>query len=82
MIICFICYGVNLTKVVSLVLIALILISLASYVSVAMSVTITSLVSKRAFEAEEKLFARKSAVKPPFLVPLGDPIDDPKPNSQ
>jgi hypothetical protein len=45
-----------------------------------MASSIPSSISKTAFEVEEKIFARKSAGRPSFFIPFGDPINDPKPN--
>lgn len=75
-------YGVNLTKAISLILLALILASVAGYLSVAMSTTMAPSISKTEFEMKEKTLGQVLVARPPLLILRGDPINDPKPNSR
>jgi hypothetical protein len=74
--------GVNLTRVLSLVMIALILASLAGYLTVTLYTTMTFATSKNVFQVKEKTSNQELAAKPSLVYPRGDLIDDPKPNTK
>jgi hypothetical protein len=63
-------------------MIALILASLAGYLTVTIYSTITFANSKNVFQLKEKTSNQKLTAKPPLVYPRGDPIDDPKPNTK
>ena len=70
----------NLTRVLSLVMIALILASLAGYLTVTVYTTMTFATSKNVFQVKERTSNQEFATKPSLVYPRGDPISDPKPN--
>jgi hypothetical protein len=74
--------GVNLTRALSLVMIALILASLAGYLTVTASTTMTFANTKNSFQLIEKTSSQELLTKPSHVYPCGDPIDDPKPNTK
>ena len=72
---------VNLTRVLSLVMIALILASLAGYLTVTVYANMTFANFKNVFQVKEKTSTQELTTKPSHVYPRGDPIDDPKPNT-
>jgi len=74
--------GVNLTRVLSLVMVTLILASLAGYLAVTVCTTMTFANSKHVFQAKEKISSQELAAEPSLVYLRGDPINDPKPNSK
>ena len=69
-------------RILSLVMIALILASLAGYLTVMVYTGMTCANSKNVLQVKEKTSSQELAAKPFLVYPRGDPIDDPKPNSK
>ena len=70
----------NLTKAVSIIILALIFASLAGCLTVAMSNTMAFSISNKIFELPEGGSFRGAVAEPSFSILHGDPINDPKPN--